>query len=164
MDKVPPEETDKIFSVEIQDTNVDQELLDIVTVNMIHSPCGALNMISPCMDNGKCTKRFPKPCQTNTITNIDGYPYYHRRDVDNDCQSYELCLSNDARVDIDSCWVVPYSPLLCKTYKAHINVELCSSVKSIKYIYKYVHKSSDKAIFAVQNVNDNDEITRYQMG
>ena len=27
----------------------------------------------------------------------------------------------------------------------------------------YVHKGSDKAIFAVQNVNDNDEATRYQM-
>ena len=37
-------------------------------------------------------------------------------------------------------------------------------MKSIKYICKYVHKGSDKAIFAVQNVNDNDEITRYKMG
>ena len=36
-------------------------------------------------------------------------------------------------------------------------------MKSIKYICKYVHKGSDKAIFAVQNVNDND-VTRYQMG
>ena len=61
--------------------------------------------------------------------------------------------------------MVPYSPLLCKTYKAHINVELYSSVKYIKYICKYVHKGSDKAIFAVQNVNYNDEATtRYQMG
>ena len=73
-------------------------------------------------------------------------------------------LSDGVRVDIDTRWVVPYSPLLCKTFKAHINVELCSSVKSIKYIYKYIHKGSDKAIFAVQNVNDNDEVTRYQMG
>jgi hypothetical protein len=60
--------------------------------------------------------------------------------------------------------VVPYLPLLCKSYEAHINVELCNSVKSIKYICKFVHKSSDKVIFAVQNVNDNDEVTRYQMG
>ncbi|XP_071043086.1 uncharacterized protein [Parasteatoda tepidariorum] len=85
-------------------------------------------------------------------------------DVDNGGQSYELRLSNGVRVDIDNRWVVPYSPLLCKTYKAYINVELCSSVKSIKYICKYVHKGSDKAIFAVQNVNKNDEITHYQMG
>ena len=60
--------------------------------------------------------------------------------------------------------LVPYSLLLCKTYKAHINVELCCSVKSIKYICKYINKGSVKAIIAVQNVNDNDEATRYQMG
>ncbi|XP_055910472.1 uncharacterized protein LOC129944836 [Eupeodes corollae] len=95
---------------------------------------------------------------------MDGYPSYRRRDVDNGGQSYELRLSNGVRVDIDNRWVVPYSPLLCKTYKVHINVELCSSVKSIKYICKYVHTGSDKAIFPVQNVNDNNEITRYQMG
>ena len=65
-------------------------------------------------------------------------------------------LSNGVRVDIDNRWVVPYSSLLCKTYKAHIIFELCSSVKSIKYICKYIHKGSDKAIFAVQNVNDNE--------
>lgn len=139
MDKVRSEEIDKIISAEIPDPNVNRELFDIVTTNMIHGPCGTLNMMSPCIDNGKCTKRFPKPCQTDTITNLDGFPSYRRRDVDNGGQSYELRLSNGIRVDIDNRWVVPYSPLLCKTYKAHINVELCSSVKSIKYICKYVH-------------------------
>jgi len=74
------------------------------------------------MDNGKCRKRFPKPCQNDTISNIDGYPSYRRRDVDNGGQSYEMHLSNGVRVDIDNRWVVPYSSLLCKTYKAHINV------------------------------------------
>ncbi|GFU47736.1 ATP-dependent DNA helicase [Trichonephila clavipes] len=48
--------------------------------------------------------------------------------------------------------------------KAHINVELCSSVKLIKYICNYVNKGSDLAIFEVQNINKNDEIARYQMG
>ncbi|GBP83349.1 hypothetical protein EVAR_54366_1 [Eumeta japonica] len=73
-------------------------------------------------------------------------------------------------IDIDNRWVVPYSPLLSKTYNAHINVEFCSSVKSIKYICKYVHKGSDMAVFRVENtvnappVNKNDEITLYQIG
>ena len=60
VDKVRPEEIDKIIPAEIPDPNVDQELFDIVTTNMIHGTCGTLNMMSPCMDNGKCTKRFPK--------------------------------------------------------------------------------------------------------
>ena len=42
-------------------------------------------------------------------------------------------------------WVVPYNPYLCRKYNAHINVELCSSVKSVKYLYKYVYKGNDCA-------------------
>ncbi|GFS81353.1 helitron_like_N domain-containing protein [Trichonephila clavipes] len=76
IDKVRPEEIEKIISAEIPDPNVDQELFAFVTTNMIHGPCDTLNMMSSCMDNGKCTKRFPNPCQTDTITNIDVYPSY----------------------------------------------------------------------------------------
>ena len=35
--------------------------------------------------------------------------------------------------------VVPHSPLLTKTFNAHINFEVCNSVKSIKYICMYLH-------------------------
>ncbi|XP_026482732.1 uncharacterized protein LOC113390957 [Ctenocephalides felis] len=157
-------EIDDIISAEIPDKNVDEELFDIITTNMIHGPCGTLSIMSPCMDNGKCTKHFPKSFQNDTITDIDGYPAYRRRDVDNGRQCFELRLTNGGLIDVDNRWVVPYSPLLCKTYKAHINVELCSSVKSIKYICKYVHTGSNKAIFAIKSINENDEITGYQMG
>ncbi len=37
-----------------------------------------------------------------------------------------------------------------KTFKAHINVESCNSIKSIKYITKYVNKGSDMAVFGVE--------------
>ena len=40
-------EIDKIISAEIPDPNVDEELFDIVTTNMIHGICGTLNMMSP---------------------------------------------------------------------------------------------------------------------
>lgn len=165
IEKIRPEEIDTIISAEIPNANVDPELFDIVTRNMIHGPCGSINMNSPCMDNGRCTKKFPKNFVTETITGIDGYPLYRRRSRENGGQLFMLNLRNNAdEVEIDNRWVVPYSPLLSKTYKAHINVEFCSSVKSIKYICKYVNKGSDMAVFTVQNVNENDEITRYQMG
>ncbi|XP_044586007.1 uncharacterized protein LOC123266044 [Cotesia glomerata] len=97
-------------------------------------------------------------------------PIYRRRNPDNGGQSFIKNISN-TDIDIDNRWVVPYSPLLSKTYNAHINVEFCSSVKSIKYICKYVHKGSDMAVFRVENtnvnsppVNKNDEITLYQIG
>ena len=34
-----------------------------------------------------------------------------------------------------------------RRFDCHINVEVCMSVKSCKYIYKYVHKGGDRAMF-----------------
>ncbi|GFT13536.1 ATP-dependent DNA helicase [Trichonephila clavipes] len=53
-----------------------------------------------------------------------------------------------------------------KIFKAHINAEYCNSVKSIKYICKYVTKGSDAAMFPVANEMSNrlDEVTTYQQG
>ena len=66
--------------------------------------------------------------------------------------------------EIDNRWIVPYCPLLAKTFNAHINVEFCNSVKSIKYVCKYVNKGSDAAMFALQETNIHDEITQYEIG
>lgn len=164
-DKIHPEEIDQIISAEIPDPLTDSELFDIVTSHMIHGPCGAFNMTSPCMEEGRCKKRFPKPFTNDTITDIDGYPLYRRRDPEHGGHTFTMRKPNSINeVEIDNRWVVPYSPLLSKAYKAHINVEFCSSVKSIKYICKYVNKGSDLAVFEIQDINKNDEIARYQMG
>lgn len=46
----------------------------------------------------------------------------------------------------DNSWIVLYSKLLSKTFKAHCHAEYCNSVKSIKYICKYVTKDSSDNI------------------
>lgn len=57
--------------------------------------------------------------------------------------------------------MVPYSLVLSKTFRAHINIEMCNSVESIKYICKYINKGSDQATFTLTN-NDRDEVSRFQ--
>lgn len=163
--KIRPEEIDSIISAEIPDPDIDPHLFGIVTTNMIHGLCGELNLQSPCMDKGKCTKRYPRDLlpDPDTITGNDGYPLYRRRSVENGGRIFSTNIRN-MPVDIDNRWIVPYSPLLSSIYNAHINVEFCSSVKSIKYICAYVNKGSDMAVFAVHNVDPNDEVTKYQMG
>ncbi|XP_016854588.2 uncharacterized protein LOC107983828 [Anolis carolinensis] len=166
--KITSNEIDKVISAEIPDPNVDQELHDIVTKNMIHGPCGVLNPKSPCMKDGTCTKRYPRTLIPNTITGNDGYPLYRRRSPEQGGHVTTMRMHKE-EIQVDNRWIVPYSPLLSKTYKAHINVEYCNSVKSIKYICKYINKGSDMAVFAMEPKDtsetiDIDEISQYQAG
>ncbi|KAF1899753.1 hypothetical protein Lal_00019884 [Lupinus albus] len=46
-------------------------------------------------------------------------------------------------------------------YDCHINVEVCSSIKSIKYLYKYVYKESDRLTIEVHREVNIDEIQQY---
>lgn len=163
VNKIQPNQIDNIICAEIPDSIIDPELFEIVTKNMVHGPCGALNIHSPCMIDGKCSKRYPRQLTSETITGNDGYPQYRRRSTDDNGRSITLKVRNNDVV-IDNRWIVPYCPLLSKIYKAHINVEYCNSVKSIKYICKYVNKGSDMAVFGVAPANNLDEIKQYQMG
>ena len=61
--------------------------------------------------------------------------------------------------EVDNRWIVPYNPYLSVRYNAHINVEICASVKSVKYLYKYVYKGHDKAMIVIQK--DGQEIKKY---
>jgi hypothetical protein len=82
-----------------------------------------------------------------------------------------LCLCSAGQVlrVLDNRWVVPYSPYLCAKYDAHINVEICSSVTAVKYMYKYVYKGHDRAVVEVSGVGgdgqaaevDEDEVRRF---
>ena len=78
-----------------------------------------------------------KAFQEETILNSDGYPLYKRPDNGRTIERNGVIL--------DTRWVVPYCPYLLLKYDAHINVEACMSIKSVKYIFKYVYKGYDCA-------------------
>ncbi|XP_050064729.1 uncharacterized protein LOC126553629 [Aphis gossypii] len=163
VENIRPNEVDAVISAEIPNVQVDPGLHEVVIKNMIHGPCGTLNQNSPGMMDGKCSKRYPRTLISETITGNDGYPLYRRRSTADNGKSTIVKL-NQQDIEIDNRWIVPYSPILSKTFKAHINVESCHSVKSIKYICKYVTKGSDMAVIGIGAENSNDEVTQYQMG
>ncbi|KAI8120455.1 hypothetical protein CVS40_8291 [Lucilia cuprina] len=167
--KIRPYQIDAIISAEIPNPEMDKGLYDIVVKNMIHGPCGSLNPTSPCMKNGKCTKKYHRAFVKETQHNDKGYPLYRRRTVDDGGHTTTINIrGGQQNIVVNNTWVVPYSPLLSKTFNAHINVEFCSSVQAIKYICKYINKGSDQAIFDIQqerrNVDNRNEVLSYQAG
>jgi hypothetical protein len=131
------EAIDDLVKAEIPEKTSHPRLNEIVLKHMIHGPCGLQNQNSPCMINGECSKGFPKPFQEETNENVDGYPRYRRRK--------SLKQHHVRNLLVDNQWVVPYNPYLSLKYNCHINVEVCASIKSVKYLFKYVYKGHDCA-------------------
>ena len=48
-------------------------------------------------------------------------------------------------------WVVPHNPKLLNKFKCHLNVEICTSIKAVKYLYKYTYKGPDRAMMEIVN-------------
>ena len=55
---------------------------------------------------------------------------------------------------VDNRFVIPYCPGLLRIFNYHINVEVVSSVKSVKYLYKYVYKGYNAANIIVEESNN----------
>ncbi|XP_035544174.1 uncharacterized protein LOC118347928 [Juglans regia] len=67
--------------------------------------------------------------------------------------------------DLDNRWVVPHNPYLLAKFDCHLNVEICSTIKAVKYLYKYIYKGHDRVAFNLipgQNIQDIDEIQQFQ--
>ncbi|UYV80693.1 hypothetical protein LAZ67_19001416, partial [Cordylochernes scorpioides] len=147
-DKIHPIQIDNVISAEIPNPEEDPNLYEVVIKNMIHGPCGTFNINAPCMKNGKCSKNYPRDLISDTQTGFDGYPRYRRRAPENGGFKGKLKGRGNTEIEVDNKWVVPYSPLRSRMFKAHINVEYCHSVKSIK-----VMQYNDNLRNLVANIN-----------
>lgn len=156
-----------MVSAEIPDKVADPQLWETVTTCMLHGLCGMENRNAPCMVDGRgldgcCSKRYPKVFLEETILGEDSYPHYRRR---RDGRYFEKTrVQPDGTTAIfryDNYWVIPYNPFLTKRYNCHINVEICSSIQAVKYLYKYVYKGPDRANVLIDDPSNVDEVKIY---
>ena len=67
----------------------------------------------------------------------DSYPLYKRSSPDDGGQVSIISMRvGGAHIDqqVDNRWIVSYNKLLLRSINCHCNVELCMSIKSIKYV------------------------------
>ena len=152
-----PSDIDKIVSAEIPDPEKNPKLHKIISRNNMHGPCGKLNPKSPCMETNEngvsyCTKEFPKEFQEGTTVTEYSYPKYKRRSPANGGKTVKKFVSGKS-ITLDNSHVVPYNSFLSLKFDTHINVELVTSVVSVKYIYKYITKGPDRCIVTLKKGN-----------
>ena len=152
-----PSLIDSFICAEIPDKESDSKAYDAVQNYMIHGPCGELNRNSVCMEDNKCTKHFPKGFNSETTIDEEGFPVYRRRDDGRRVKK--------GKIELDNRYVVPYNRDLLVKFDAHINVEWCNMSRSVKYLFKYIHKGVDYVcgILKEKGLQDEqvDEIKRY---
>ena len=139
-----PCDYDRYVSAEVPDKSRYPRAHRCVMSNLIHGPCGSHNSGSPCMKDGECSKDYPKAFADATSHAPDGYPIYRRRNTG----PFQIQRGNTVYT-VDNSWVVPHNITLCALFDAHINVEICSTIKACKYLYKYVYKGHDRAEVAI---------------
>ncbi|KAI5447745.1 hypothetical protein KIW84_015260 [Lathyrus oleraceus] len=148
-----PKDYDSMVRAEIPKLECEPQLHEAVVRHMIHGPCGIINRKSPCIKDRHCKKRYPKQFLDETRQGTDSYPEYRRR--------FDESVSLGKDRSVDNRWVVPYNPWLLLKYDCHINVEICSSIKSIKYLYKYVYNGPDRVAMEVHKGSYMDEVQQY---
>jgi hypothetical protein len=53
--------------------------------------------------------------------------------------------------------VISYNPYLIRRFNCHINVKLVSSVKAIRYIFKYIYKGTDLTTLTIHESYGNPQ-------
>ena len=103
-------------------------------------------------------KRYPKPFNPTTIIYKDGYLEYSRR---NNQRLQSIYLLRGATFKIDNRQIIPYCLYLSIKYRTHINIKVYASVRSVKYIYKYIYKGNDRTTLWL---TDGNKVSQYLQG
>ncbi|EGT59074.1 hypothetical protein CAEBREN_28384 [Caenorhabditis brenneri] len=112
---------------------------------MVHRPCNTISE-SYCRIGAKphwnqCNKGFPKKLTDVTILTDNQYPDYKRNN-----QNFFEFFDRGVFYRAGSEWVVSLNKYLLMKYGCHINVEIVSSIKMMKYMFKYIFKGSDRVL------------------
>jgi hypothetical protein len=97
---------------------------ETITKCMMHGPCGVAFPNAPCMENGKWKKQYPCKFQSETVTNVNGYPIYRCR--------YTRRTVLVHGVELNNRWVVLHNVYLSTKYYRNPSLGLTTKTKVCK--------------------------------
>ena len=118
---------DKIILAKLSDKKQNPKLFEIISKHIINGSCVKINSLSLYIVKEEYSKHYPKDFTITTTTNKNSFPIYKRRD------NKKFIKKRGISINIDNRWVVLYNLYLSQKYNYHINLEICSSIKSVKY-------------------------------
>lgn len=125
----------------------------------MHSPCRILNPTNVYMKKKWNCKNHYQKCFIDVSTiGIHCFPQYRH---------YNIGIITKVRDKfLDNRCIVPHNPYLIANFDCYINVEICSTIKTLKYLYKYIYKDHDCVTFNLifeQGNEDIDKIWQLQL-
>ena len=159
-DRPTPDTIDKLVCAEVPGPDSDPVYAQSVCENLIHGPCGPDHPSCPCMEQGSCRFSYPKAFRSSSTKDEGQWKYRRRTEADGGCtHTSEVKRTGSASHTrtVTNEWVVPHNKYLTKKYGGHINVEACSSMRSVSYVFKYIYKGSDMVMMTLRR----DLLQRY---
>ena len=95
-------------------------------------------------DHDTCRNRYPRPTRSDTADHEDSFPKYRRRSVAEGGHPKNP-------------YVVPHNTHLLEWLDCHCNVEICTSITSVKYLFKYVYKGHDRIMYQLASANGDQQ-------
>jgi len=140
---------DRYISAAIPSDAANQTLRTSVLRHMVHGPCVGHNPVVPCVQpDGTCSKYYPRDFAPQSVDGKGPYPMYRRRLPEEGGQRATPSHPG-VMTEIDNQWIGPYSPYLMSVFDCHCSVEICSNVRAVKFLIKYVCKGPDRAMVRI---------------
>ena len=126
---------DSIICVEILSQIDHSELYDTMMSFMLHRSYDTAKSTASYMKNDIYSKRFSKSFSDETLSKVNNYSLYRRRNDEITIYKHDHILTN--------AYVILYNSYLSVKFDCHINVEIVTFITAVKYLFKYVYKDHD---------------------
>lgn len=127
------------MSLPLPDPSADPLGFSLVQEFMIYGPCGSADLNSPCMRDGECSKRYPKPFRSEIAFDEAGQLAIHYTGT----ERKNGILTWKGNVQADNQWVLRLFHIIYQYSRNTRHILMLRNRSDQVYLFKYVNKGFD---------------------